>query len=403
MAKTFEELMSASANNDQEEAINKLKADCAAKYINTADDERFWKPKDDKAGNGDYLIRFLPAPKNETAPLVKQFKHHFQTKTGKWYMHKSLLTIGKPDPVDEMNKRLLKSDKPSDHEQAKQQKVSISYVANILVMEDKFNPDHKFKVCLYRFPIQVFNKLSKLPEFYDLLKGSYFRLKWRRCHGFRNYDKSAFIASEPLAGGDPAILKNIWEKQYPLQPFIDEKNFPTYEVLQKELIRVFGPSYSPVVKPAEEDNNEDNPFDDSGPEDEVAEAEDAIMDDGGGDISEFIKRQKKMLEAERREIFNDDDKPLGTEYRIAAQDDFDKRRARMERALEPRIPEPMEDEEEHKARMAKLLYERRQTMKKASPTYDPGDDDDDEDSEDFKQRLGFFDKLSAPKTTATEE
>ena len=72
----------------------------------SSDDDRFWKPETDKAGNGSATIRFLPAPAGEDMPFVRVWDHGFQGPTGKWYIEKSLTTIGQNDPIAEYNSEL---------------------------------------------------------------------------------------------------------------------------------------------------------------------------------------------------------------------------------------------------------------------------------------------------------
>ena len=69
-------------------------------------DERFWQPAVDKAGNGSAVIRFLPPPKGEDLPWVRIWNHAFKGPTGKWYIENSLTTLGKADPVSELNSEL---------------------------------------------------------------------------------------------------------------------------------------------------------------------------------------------------------------------------------------------------------------------------------------------------------
>lgn len=65
------------------------------------DDDRFWKPTLDKAGNGYAVIRFLPAPDGEDLPWVRYWDHGFKgPDTGRWYIEKSLTSIGQDDPVN---------------------------------------------------------------------------------------------------------------------------------------------------------------------------------------------------------------------------------------------------------------------------------------------------------------
>ena len=62
------------------------------------DDKLYWKPTRDKAGNAQAIIRFLPGLEGEE-PFVKTWDHGFKGPSGKWYIEKSLRTIGKDDPV----------------------------------------------------------------------------------------------------------------------------------------------------------------------------------------------------------------------------------------------------------------------------------------------------------------
>ena len=77
-------------------------------------DERLWKPELDKSGNGYAVIRFLPAPDGEEMPWAKIWSHAFKGPGGQWYIENSLTTIGKDDPVGELNRELWNSGKESD-------------------------------------------------------------------------------------------------------------------------------------------------------------------------------------------------------------------------------------------------------------------------------------------------
>ena len=61
-------------------------------------DDRFWRPEQDKSGNGFAIIRFLPPVDGEDVPWVKMYNHAFQG-TGGWYIENSLTSIGQKDPV----------------------------------------------------------------------------------------------------------------------------------------------------------------------------------------------------------------------------------------------------------------------------------------------------------------
>ena len=104
-------------------------------------DERFWKPTLDKAGNSVALIRFLPAPDTDI-PWVKYHSHGFKGDTGKWLIENCPTSIGQPCPVCESNGTLWNSGNDSDKEIARKRKRKTHYVSNILVIQDKNNPDN---------------------------------------------------------------------------------------------------------------------------------------------------------------------------------------------------------------------------------------------------------------------
>ena len=62
-------------------------------------EEEYWSPVVDKAGNGSAIIRFLPNKDEDALPFVRYWDHGFKGPNG-WYIEKSLTTLGLPDPVD---------------------------------------------------------------------------------------------------------------------------------------------------------------------------------------------------------------------------------------------------------------------------------------------------------------
>ena len=207
-------------------------------------DDRFWQPEVDKAGNGYAVIRLLPPPKGEELPWVRIWNHGFQGPTGKWYIENSLTTLGKADPVSELNTKLWNSGSESDKETARKQKRRLSYITNIYVVKDPAHPENEGKIFLWKFGKKIFDKIKDVmqPQFededpvnpFDFWKGANFKLKIRNVEGYRNYDKSEFDAPGPLLGDD-SKLEDIWNKQYSLQEFLDPKYFKTYEELKAKL------------------------------------------------------------------------------------------------------------------------------------------------------------------------
>ena len=230
----------------------------------SSDDNRFWKPEVDKMGNGSATIRFLPAPANEDMPFVRIWDHGFQGPSGKWYIEKSLTTLGQPDPVAEYNSELWavsEDDNSPTRKQARAQKRRLHFISNILVVRDPANPANEGQVFLYQYGKKIFDKLNDLmnPSFddetpinpFDMWAGANFKLKIRKVEGYRNYDKSEFDAPSAISGSDED-LEVIWNKEYGLQEFIDSKNFKSYEELKTKLNTVLGltPSATASASPA---------------------------------------------------------------------------------------------------------------------------------------------------------
>ena len=211
------------------------------------DDDKYWKPELDKSGNGYAIVRFLPTPENEEMPWVSYFDHGFQGPGG-WYIEKSLTTLSKNDPVSEYNTQLWNTNIEANREQARKQKRRLHYVSNIYVVSDPKHPENEGKVFMYRYGKKIFEMLKEAisPAFedeaainpFDLRgEGANFKIKIRKVDGYWNYDKSEFESVSQIKESDDDI-KQIWSKQYPLNPFVDPSNFKTYDELKEKLNRV---------------------------------------------------------------------------------------------------------------------------------------------------------------------
>lgn len=213
-------------------------------------DDRLWQPQVDKAGNGYAVIRFLPAISAETTPWIRYWDHGFKGPTGRWYIENSLTSIGKNDPVSDLNSKLWNSGREEDKELVRARKRRLHYVANILVISDPANPANDGKVFLFKFGKKIFDKILDImqPQFqdekpvnpFDFWTGADFKLKIRNVEGYRNYDKSEFASPEPLFGGDEKKLEAVYNSLHPLSEFLDPKNYKSYEELEKKLKEVIG-------------------------------------------------------------------------------------------------------------------------------------------------------------------
>ena len=209
-------------------------------------DDRFWKPELDKSGNGYAVFRFLPAVKNEDLPWARLWSHAFQGPGG-WYIENSLTTLNKKDPVSESNSLLWNSGVDADKEIARKRKRKLSYIANVLIINDAKHPENEGQIKLFKFGKKIFDKITEAmkPEFedekpinpFDFWEGANFKLKIRKVDGYWNYDKSEFDSASAIADNDESI-EEIWNKQYALKPFLAPENFKSYDELKSKLDKV---------------------------------------------------------------------------------------------------------------------------------------------------------------------
>ena len=214
-------------------------------------DENFWKPEVDKAGNGYAVIRFLPAPAvdgDDGLPWAKVYTHGFQGPGG-WYIENSLTTLNEKDPVSEYNSELWNSGIEANKEIARKQKRRLTYISNVLVIEDPKHPENNGQVKLFKYGKKIFDKITEAmnPAFedekpinpFDLWAGANFKLKIRKVEGYQNYDKSEFDGPQALSDDD-AKLEALWQSEYSLKDFLDSKHFKSYDELKVRLARVLG-------------------------------------------------------------------------------------------------------------------------------------------------------------------
>jgi len=232
--------------------INKLVAAAEAVGGGTSSnkytDDRMWKPTVDKQNNGYAIIRFLPATEGAELPWVRYWDHGFKGPTGKWYIEKSLTSIGQDDPVGELNSKLWNTGLESDKETARRQKRRLHHVSNILVVSDPGNPANEGKVFLYQYGKKIFDKLmdAMQPEFadeepinpFDFWSGANFKLKIRDVEGYRNYDKSEFARQEALSEDDTK-LEGIYNSMHDLNKYAEE-GYKSYAELKTKLMSVLG-------------------------------------------------------------------------------------------------------------------------------------------------------------------
>lgn len=221
-------------------------------------DERFWQPTRDKAGNGYAVVRFLPGDAEAPTPWVRYWDHFFKGPTGQWYVEKSLTSIGQADPLSESNSKLWNEDGSEEAKRiVRERKRNLRYIANVLIVSDPSAPENEGQVKLYRFGKKIFDKImdSMQPQFpdeapvnpFDMWQGADFTIKIRKVEGYPNYDASSFKSPAQIAGDDDQ-LEAIYNKQHDCNEWTDPKNFKTYDELKSRLALVLGESAPRTVR-----------------------------------------------------------------------------------------------------------------------------------------------------------
>ena len=219
-------------------------------------DENLWKPTVDKAGNGYAVVRFLPS--ETEVPWVRYWDHGFKGPTGKWYIEKSLTSIGQTDPLGELNSHLWNTGNESDRETVRKQKRRLHYVVNILVISDPSAPENEGKVFKYQFGKKIFDKVQDLmqPQFpgetpvdpFDMWNGADFQLKIRNVEGYRNYDRSEFKEPSTLFDGDEVQLQAVLNQLHDINEYTDPANYKSYDELKAKLNDVLGETAPRTIK-----------------------------------------------------------------------------------------------------------------------------------------------------------
>jgi len=301
MANSFSSL-----RNNTSTAFAKLTEEVAKLNSNAPqEDERFWKPSVDKAGNGFAIIRFLPAAASEDVPFVRIWDHAFKG-SGGWYIEKSLTTLGEADPVSEYNMELWNTGIESNKKIVRDQKRRLSFISNIYIVKDSANPDNEGKVFLYRYGKKIFDKVNAAmhPEFedekplnpFDLWEGANFKLKIRKVEGYQNYDKSEFDTPSRLFDSDQE-LEDVWNKEHALQPFLARTEFKTYDQLKARLYKVLGLDGSaPKPSTTADDNEVHPPSYKARAAASAAAISMATVNDVGDDDDDSINFFKKMVD-----------------------------------------------------------------------------------------------------------
>lgn len=227
------------------------------------EDNRFWQPGVDQAGNGFAVIRFLPAPAGEDNPFVRVFSHGFQGPGG-WFIENCPTTLNEKCPACEENTKLWNSGVDSNKKIVSARKRKLNFISNIYVVRDPANPSNEGKVFLFKYGKKIYDKINNAmyPEFedeksvnpFDMWEGADFKLKIRKVEGYRNYDKSEFDAPAALLDDD-GKLEKLWQSEHSLTQFTDKKEFKSYADLTGRLAKALGQS-APMARATEMEDEE---------------------------------------------------------------------------------------------------------------------------------------------------
>lgn len=218
-------------------------------------DDTFYKLDPDAAGNAAAVIRFLPSRSEDQLPFVKYWSYSFQNPTNKrWFIENCPSSIGLESPVMEFNGILWNEVGTEEAKnQARRQRRTLNYVANILVVNDPKHPEKNGKVFKYRFGKKIFDKIAEKVQgndldapvnIFDLVEGCNFKLRMKKIAvaGQKpqpNYDSSEWDSPSPVVKSK-AEAEAIMAQAHDLQYLVDPKNYKSYDDLKKRLEYVLG-------------------------------------------------------------------------------------------------------------------------------------------------------------------
>lgn len=217
----------------------------------SSEDKGEWKLKLDASGNGQAVIRFLPAKTDDALPFAILVNHGFK-KNGKWYIETCSSTHGDYDscPVCQyISKNDLYNTNKTEYSQLKRK---TSYWANILVVKDPQAPDNEGKVFKYRFGKKIWDKINAMIAVDTEMgetpvdvtcpwEGANFVLKVKQVSGFSNYDESKFLNQSAIPNiDDESFQKELFEQMVDLSEMTSKDKFKSFEELNTKFKQVLG-------------------------------------------------------------------------------------------------------------------------------------------------------------------
>lgn len=212
-------------------------------------DDRIWNITKDKAGNGSAVIRFLPQPDPSKSPIIQTFRHGFEKK-GRWFIEECPVTIGESCPVCDHATELFAE---GDEDEGRVFWRTKTFIANVLVVEDKENPENNGKVKIFKFGKQIYDIVMEAaaPEDEDedaidafsFDSGHNFRLKVKQKGGYNNYESSKFeMKGSAIGKGDESVQEEVFMALTDLSEFTDISKYKPEAELRKKLVDLIGGS-----------------------------------------------------------------------------------------------------------------------------------------------------------------
>lgn len=245
---------------------NKLQKEIRGNFINLEDDPRSWYPELDDKKNGEAIIRFLSYPdplhpdiwddEGQNIEWVIRFVHSFDLEKGNMFVPCPTTVHGRSEdaetkcPICEHNRVTWKTNEQLAITRGRQKK----YATNVLIVEDKKNPENEGQVRIFLFGQQLMNLIvaSEVPEddeilsiaawdMQDYIGGANFHLKICQRNNMVNYDyKSKFVNKRSNIVETKEEIQTLYDKCHDLEQFFSVIKYKTYDEIAKDFYYKLG-------------------------------------------------------------------------------------------------------------------------------------------------------------------
>lgn len=191
-------------------------------------------PNRNEDGSADVIIRFLP-DKEGGLPYRTRYSHNFKGDDGRWiFLDVCPTTNGENCICCQTNSKIWATGDPAKQDIVRKRSRKKNFMFNIVVINDKKNPENNGKVFFYQCGPSIFNMIMKAmkPAYddeepinpFDLFEGYNFRLRMRKDMskgGMITYEDSRF-ESKPTAlfDGDEKKLEEVFNAMVDLDEFL---------------------------------------------------------------------------------------------------------------------------------------------------------------------------------------